>query len=242
MRETTETYKEIVSGDYIVETRISTNKEPASSGVPENEIIEIRTKRRLFPDSYPSIGNCVSGEIKASFFVNGKNIPRNAEIRIYTRVKSLDGSLVDSKWIRKGTFFIDTRKYNHWENGKKIITITGFDAMLRAEQEYDVSTLKEWPAKDVNIVKKIANQIGVEIDERTLNLLENGYGYRLNTPFGYSCREVLGYIAGMYGGNFIISDIGELLLVQLNNVPRNNIYLVNEDGAPITFGGVSIIV
>jgi hypothetical protein len=62
------------------------------------------------------------------------------------------------------------------------------------------------------------------------------------TPFGYTMREMLGYIASAYGGNFIISDDRKLLLVPLGGLRSETYYLVTEGGNPITFGGDRILV
>ena len=62
------------------------------------------------------------------------------------------------------------------------------------------------------------------------------------TPFGYTMREMLGYIASAYGGNFIISDTNDLLFVPLGCLRTETYYLVTEGGDSITFGGNRILV
>lgn len=241
MRETTELYKEIVAtGSYDVETRLSINGAGVSDSLRESSIFSLKTNRRLFATDTPSIGNCVSGTITAEIFQPDYEIPRSAELRIYVRVRSKDGSKIDTTWMRKGTFFIDTRTSRKMSSGRTITTLTGYDAMLRAEEDFAWDVLKKWPALDINVVKKIAQQMGVSLDPRTEEIIVKGY--EIPIPDGYSCREILGNIATMYGGNFIMSDLGQLLLVQLNNVPRESLVLLNEDGVPILFGGEPVLV
>lgn len=242
MRETTELYKEIVaSGDYEVETRLSIGGAGASGSLRESDIWFIHTNRRLFATETPTIGGCVAGEITAEIFMPDTGIPRMAELRIYTRVRTKDGTKVDTEWIRKGTFFVDTRKLRKRNDGRTIATLTGYDAMLRSEQDYEPpSDITEWPAADIDVLNGIADQMGVSLDSRTKEIVTRNYP--INLPTGYSCREVLSCIAAAYGGNFIMSDLGQLLLVQLNNVPRDEMYLVDESGQAITFGGVAILV
>ena len=61
-------------------------------------------------------------------------------------------------------------------------------------------------------------------------------------PVGYSSREMLGFIAGAYGGNFIISDENQLLLIKLGDLPAETNYLIDAAGDAITFGGDRILV
>ena len=55
-------------------------------------------------------------------------------------------------------------------------------------------------------------------------------------------REILGYIAAMYAGNFIMSDDGKLRLVRLNEIGIETHYLVDTAGYVLTFGGDRILV
>ena len=63
------------------------------------------------------------------------------------------------------------------------------------------------------------------------------HGYRIPFPIGYTQRETLGYIAAMYGGNFLFSDYGELWLALLTAIPKETRCLIDETGYRITFGG-----
>ena len=60
--------------------------------------------------------------------------------------------------------------------------------------------------------------------------------YKFPLPVGYSSREVLGMIAASYGGNFVMSDAGELRLVMLNELPPETGLLINYSGDYIVFG------
>ena len=152
-------------------------------------------------------------------------------------VSSIDH--LESEWIQQGTFFIDTREISHNDDGLDVLTIHGYDAMLKAEQNYD-STELDWPAVDTDIVAEIASKMEVSVDPRTWDIMTGGY--TLPLPTNYSCREILGYIASMYIGNFIMSDVGELRLVSLLELPEETRYLVTAQGNPITFGGDRILV
>ena len=82
--------------------------------------------------------------------------------------------------------------------------------------------------------------MGVSVDPRTTAMITQGYTIPL--PTGYTLREVLGYIAAMYVGCFIMSDAGELRLVSILELPPETNYLIDQLGDAITFGGDRILV
>jgi hypothetical protein len=158
--------------------------------------------------------------------------------RMVPYVRLTDGAR-HSEWIQKGVFYIDTR--GKVEDGSSIekIHLHGFDDMLKAEQDYPSSTLS-WPARDIDVVREIAAFLGVSVDARTDPIINRGY--RINYPAGYSCRDTLGYIAAMYAGSFVMSDLGELRLITIHGIPRESRYLIEATGSAITFGGDRILV
>lgn len=113
-----------------------------------------------------------------------------------------------------------------------MLSIHGFDAMLKAEADYPSGGT--YPMLDKNVVSRIATAMGITVDSRTLSELNKGY--LLELPVGYSMREVLSYIASMYCGNFIINDAGQLRLIGLNSIPPETNYLIDNSGFAITFG------
>jgi hypothetical protein len=90
------------------------------------------------------------------------------------------------------------------------------------------------------MVQHIADSINISVDPRTFERMNRGYTFPL--PVGYSSREVLGFIAASYGGNFIISDENQLLLIKLGDLPKETNYLIDAVGDAITFGGDRILV
>lgn len=144
-----------------------------------------------------------------------------------------------SEWLKQGVFYIDSRSITHNDDGLDVLEIHGYDAMLKAEQPYATTNL-DFPAVDTDVVAEIASIMDVSVDPRTYELMTGGY--TLPLPTNYSLREVLGYIASMYVGNFIINDIGELRLVSLLEMPPETRYLIDNLGYAITFGGDRITV
>ena len=205
-------------------------------GYDETLLQSMETDCQVFSDESPTVGNCVSSEIKVTMVKPYGEIPRQARLAPYVR---LTDGIRYSEWIQKGVFYIDTRtKKEDGSNIEKIV-IHGYDDMLKAEQDYPASVL-EWPARDIDVVREIAEFIGVSIDARTLSIINRGY--RIQYPAGYSCRDVLGYIAAMYAGCFIMSDLGELRLVTIHGIPKETRYLIDRSGFAITFGGDRILV
>lgn len=143
-----------------------------------------------------------------------------------------------SEWIQQGTFFIDTREVTQNHDGLDILTIHGFDAMLKAEQIYSGAAVGG--DLDTAYVRAIASKIGVSVDPRTWDIMQTGYV--IPFPLGYTMREVLGYIASAYAGCFIISDIGQLRLIAIEDIAYETQYLIEENGDTITFGGDRILV
>ena len=111
--------------------------------------------------------------------------------------------------------------------------------MLKAEQDFQSNAITG-DSVDTDMVDEIARIMGVSVDPRTYDVMAASYTIPL--PTGYSCREVLGYIAAMYVGCFIITDEGKLRLVSITELPPETNYLIDEQGDAITFGGDRILV
>lgn len=173
-----------------------------------------------------TIGQATSAMLDMVFRPEG-TIPTAAKIECYVRltnyepttlvmdeagniIKTDDGYIlagaysVVTDWIPFGTFYIDTREIA--ANG--LMTITAYDRMLAAEQEFPNSA----GTMTMNAaVAHIASALGVETDSR--NQIAP---YSIDSPVGlYTMREVLSGIAAASGGNFIITEDNKLRLVRL---------------------------
>ena len=208
-----------------------------SSGFDESVLMSLSTKHALFNQPYPVVGSAISGEIEVSMLNPAADIPKMARLAPYVRVT--DG-VNTSEWLPKGVYYIDTREVSHNSNGLDILTLHGYDSMLMFEQDYPSDSQHNYPLLDTTMVEFIANSINISVDPRTLTRMNKGYKFPL--PLGYSSREVLGLIAASYGGNFIISDENQLLLVKMGDLPRETNYLITEDGHEIMFGDDLILV
>ena len=146
---------------------------------------------------------------------------------------------VESEWLPQGVYYIDTREVTANQDGLDVLTIHGFDAMLKAEQDY-ASNAVIGNNYDTAYVAAIAKQMGVSVDPRTWEIM--GGGHIITFPLGYSCREILGYIAGIYIGCFVMTDEGKLRLVSLLTLPPETNLLIDNIGDVLVFGTDAILV
>ena len=201
----------------------------------ETDLFSITTRLEMFHGS-PTIGSAVAGEIEVTMLKPSVDIPTMAVLRPKVRVCN---ALQQSEWLPQGVYYIDTRETTKNGNGLDVLTIHGYDAMLKAEQDF-VSTTITGDSVDTDMVDAIAAIMGVSVDSRTYSIMTAAYTVPL--PTGYSCREVLGYIASMYVGAFIMTDEGKLRLVSILELPPETNYLITNAGDAITFGGDRILV
>lgn len=196
-------------------------------GYGEDYLISMETEGNVFSGENPTVGGCMARKLRAEMAKPYGEIPRQARLVPYVRVT--DGQR-RSEWIQKGVFYLDTREFS----GNRMI-LTGYDDMLKAEQDFP-AVEKGWEnPTDIQVVHLIAGAMGINVDGRTAEIMNRGY--RIRYPGDYSCREVLGSIAAMYAGSFVISDLGELLLIPLNSMPKETRFLTDHTGYAITFGG-----
>lgn len=204
-----------------------------AGGYGENMIREMKTTQHLFSEDKPMVGCCVSSEISITLLTPTATIPKMAIIK--PQVRALTKDLV-SEWIPKGIYYVDTRSDDD-ESGTT--ELQGYDAMMKAENDFPAGDIVGTES-DIEIVRYIAELMEVEVDPRTEKIMQREY--KIPYPGGYSLREILGYIAAMYCGNFIMSDEGKLRLVRLYEIGAETRHLVDKVGDVITFGGDRILV
>jgi len=217
-------------------TAILVGQGGADAGYQGSYIFSLSTSLRTFSGEQPSVGSCLSAELDLKILRPSGDIPRMALVAPYVRVT--DGTQY-SEWIPQGKFYIDTREYSQNDDGLHLLTIHAYDAMLMTEQDYP-DTTHAWPVADTVVVQEIADTLGIQVDDRTWDLMTEGY--QISTPAGYSMREVLGNIAAAYCGNWIMTYDGSLLLINIDSAPPETNYLIDNFGDVILFGGDRILV
>lgn len=193
---------------------------------PENEV-EHSVDSGLFEQF--GIGNACIAQLSLSLYA--ENIPKAAKIKRYIRL--VNGSDA-TDWLPKGTFYANRRAEDdgYW-------TIEAYDSMRKAENVWEPDQSLTFPMTMPDAVAEFARIMGVTIDSRTV--LNSAYIIDYPTDDA-TIRNELCYIAAAHGGNFIMTDADELLLVPLFSAPAETSNLVTESGDAITFGGVSILV
>ena len=222
----------VESGNFWYETRLIID---GVGTYGEADLFAMSTTHEMFHNA-PTIGSAVAGEITVKMvYPKNVTIPTMAKLLPQVRVRN---SSLTSGWLSQGVYFIDTRERTLTETNEEVLELHGYDAMLKAEQMYNgrITTT----STDTDMVDEIAYQMGVDVDQRTYTLMTEAY--EVPFPTGYSYREILGYIAAMYVGCFIINEIGELRLVTITELPPETNLLVWEGGDPIQFGDDCILV
>lgn len=232
MQSTSALYQTIIAGDHWFETRLIID---GVGTYGETDLFVMSTTHEMFHNS-PTIGSAVAGEITVKMvYPQDVTIPTMA--KLLPQVRACNATQ-QSEWISQGVYYIDTRERTVTEYGESVLELHGYDAMLKAEQMYNGRITGD--STDIQMVNEIAYQMGVSVDSRTTALMAAAYTIPL--PTGYSYREVLGYIASMYVGCFIITDEGKLRLVSITELPPETNYLIDQVGDAITFGGDRILV
>ena len=206
---------------------------------PMSRILSMQTQQGLFKDNTASIGGVNAGSIDLVLIgAQNDDIPKAAEIRPYVRRNN-------GEWLPAGVFYIDTRERDFVSG---LLTLKGYDAMLKAEVRYDTrGDIGRWPRDDLRVARDIAALMGVQLDSETEALINKRYQIQYPVTSetggdGYSCREILGFIAVMYSGNWTLTEEGKLRLVQLKRLPMIVRYLADEESNYILIGGVRILV
>lgn len=219
----------------------------ANGGFKDDSLISVYTTQQMFPDEHPTVGNASAAEIDVEMIAPLGYLPRRCRITPYVRAVSEDPETREneySEWIQQGMFYVDTRQQSVDGRGLDILTVHGYDAMILADDDYPSGNVDDYPMLDIDMVKLIAKNMridksnekdmGISLDQRTTAHMNRGY--KFNLPIGYSMREVLRRIAASYGGNFIISPVGELRLVLLSELPKETRFLIDNDGFQLIFG------
>lgn len=176
----------------------------------KDAIFSAKASSRLF-DTEPTIGGTYSNTFEFSAILpSGANVARMATVVPQFRAEA---GGTTSTWYTYGTYFIDTREVSQNDSGLTVFKAFCYDAMLKANADYGTSSLS-WPATDTTVVGEIATKMGVTVDSRTTALMTRGYTIP-TVPIGYTLRDILSYIAVMYGGNWIITPANKLRLVPI---------------------------
>ena len=235
----TEFGERIIFGIGSDETAIVVARSGADSGFTESQIFFAKTIAQMFGND-PEVGNAISlgkaisQEIEVQMLQPAGDIPPMGVVVPYVRACT---NTQKSEWLQQGVFYIDTRETTASYDGIKVLTLHGFDSMMTAEQYWSDTGRLDWSqgtVSDTEMVSDIASVMGISVDPRTWDIMINDY--QIPMPVQYTLREILGYIASMYAGCFIINEIGQLRLVSILEIPPETNLLIDTVGDYLTFG------
>lgn len=242
MQQTSALYKEIwANSNHWSEVKVNIN----GVDYDEHDLMAVRIKSDAFSANTLTIGaapvaSCHVDLISDTMTGNDLSglIPAGAKIVIYERLHGITSGQAEqvSEWLVQGNFYVDYRE-NMAGTGQ--LGLDGLDALAKADAAYP-AVEHEWPYADIDVVREIAAEIGVELDPVTVSVVWRRYPVAI--PTDYTMREVLGHIAAMYAGNFIITKDEKLLLLQISSLPAESNLLINNAGDFISVGGDRIIV
>lgn len=198
----------------------------------QDRLVSCQTSRALFTGDTLAVGGCYAGQLSLSLREPG-DVPRMAEIKLYTRLVNGEQA---SEWLPAGVYYIDTRDMDKVSG---VLSLTGYDAMLKAEQVYlREGDVGQWPRSMPVVVQDICARMDVTLDSRTVL----SPAYMVEYPNDYTMREILGYIGAAHGGNWAMTPTGCLRLVTLAELPPETSLLIDDQGDAILMGEVRIIV
>lgn len=211
MRTTSTLWQRIVkAGNFLVETVLDINgKEYTATTAPA-------ISRTLFSGS-PGVGAAITATLNLTLAVDTADIPKSAQVVVRQRI--YDNDIGQSEWIEQGTFFISKRSYDQISG---ILTLTCYDSMRKAQSAFfaDPSDRDDddWPQSMAAVALQIAARLGVEMDSRTV--MPTGDAYYIPIPdASVTMIQLLQYIAGCFGGNWIITEDNRLRLVSFEDPP-----------------------
>lgn len=220
----------------------------------DDEIISVTIDRSILHNGF-SIGNCISGMLKATLAPKTAIVGRRGNIEYYLRVRTADGNYSD--WNIFGTY-----RLAFVTEEEKRTSITAYDALSDGIADLKMDTggttfLGKLSAKQV--VSEVTRgwlemesedqfNPGIKIDVFPPGLIEYDEQGKLKSRKylfkEFKVREILSMVAALHGGNFCISESGKLkLVVPKTGSPVARVTKANSKriayGGSINFTGLS---
>lgn len=172
----------------------------------EGDMIEsVETECQLFGDEIPAVGNACSRTLTLRMLTPPEDIALGAMVQLFVRLRT---ETEYSGWMRKGYFMIDSRRRERTGSGNDTVTeIVAYDSLAKADAAFPAGVT--WPMTDADAFRICIQALGLQ------SAWAPDKGYTIAKLDDQSYRSMLGYIAAAYGGNFTLSDIGQLDFVPL---------------------------
>lgn len=160
-----------------------------------NDVIQLKTELQQ-PNNGFTLGSCISKSLELTLNNDGGAYASVGIVNVSLGLKM--GELIE--YIPQGTFNIDKVEKTDYT-----VKVTAYDNMIKFEtaysEKYDNPTLKQ-------VIQQLQDITGVEFDSSVTIP-----SYTLNKLSGYTCREILGYVASLMGGNAYITREGKFTIV-----------------------------
>lgn len=167
----------------------------------DDNIMKVTHDKGLIGNSF-SVGNCISGTINATVIPHTSHIVRrNSKVLLELRIATLNDGVTN--WFEFGHYYIDSA-----EKEKDKWTINGYDAINKLEVPF-TTTETNWPKSCMFGLNQILSHLDIQLDPRTVI----NSSLQMQDPTELTMREVLGYIGGLHGGNWCITETNKLRLV-----------------------------
>lgn len=171
------------------------------------DIVDIKFDGNIQPQDVFMIGTTTSQTLDLTLVNKGETIYSINQIKVEIGLKI--GNTIE--YIPMGLYNIDDVVKTDYT-----IKFTAFDNMIKFERAY-FSSLGNTPTLQ-QVVTELASKTGVQF----IGTLPN---YNVKKLEGYTCREILSYIASLCGGNAVITRDGRFTIV----VPKEVAYTLNGD-------------
>ena len=167
----------------------------------DENIISVTHDKGLIANSF-SIGNTISGSIKATVIPHTDHtVRKNGKILLELRIATINDG--DTEWFEFGHYYVNSamREKDKW-------TVNGYDAINQLETPF-VTNITDWPQTCSIAINQILSFLNIELDSRTYI----NSSLDIQDPTEFTMREVLGYIGGLHGGNWYITETNKLRLI-----------------------------
>ena len=171
------------------------------------EIISLNIQQSMQQDATFTLGNAVSSVLNLSFLHSDIDTDDKDIIEVSI------GLLVNDnyEYIPLGVYNIETLNSND-----TVTNIIAYDNMVKFDIPYVEDSESPTVRSIINNLSKITGvSLGSDISKLT--------NYKLSSLSSYSCREMLGLIAGVLGCNAIIDRSGKLKFIDIAKTSSLNI-------------------
>ncbi|SHI97639.1 hypothetical protein SAMN02745941_04643, partial [Clostridium intestinale DSM 6191] len=165
-----------------------------------SDIVNVTIDGNIQPSDGFMIGTTVSKTLDLTLINSGDTIYSTSQIKVEIGLKI--GSTIE--YIPMGLFNIDDIEKTDYTT-----KITAFDNMIKFESAY-FSSLGDNPTL-VQVVNELVSKTGVQFTGSLPS-------YTVKKLEGFTCREIVGYVASICGGNAVITRDGKFTIITPTDV------------------------